>query len=119
MRVGYEKQLKRGVLKMVVLSIVCQETSYGYKMIKTLNENTDGFFNVKEGTLYPILYRLEDEGLICSKWGDTAEHRGTKPKKMYSAKAKGYVALLEMQTIWQGFENATNMILSGKDKEVL
>ena len=120
MRAGYEKQLKRGVLEMIILSIVCTDPSYGYEIKKKLNSNSTGFFETKEGTIYPILYRLEDEGLIRSRWGGTrhfevVENRTEKPKKMYSATAKGYVALVEMQGIWKAFQTATNeFVASGK-----
>ena len=118
MKIGYEKQLKRGVLELVILSIICREASYGYKILKILNSTKQGFFDIKEGTLYPILYRLEDEGLIRSRWGeninfdvDIINSRSEKPKKMYSATAKGHIALIERQNIWQEFQKTTNDLL--------
>ncbi len=118
----FQKQLKRGVLEMIVLSTVCREASYGYEIIKRLNQTSLGVFAVKEGTLYPILYRLEDEGLIRSRWGENLRLEPTnieaeikkakeKPRKMYSATAKGHVRLIEMQQIWQNFINATNSLI--------
>ena len=62
------QQLKKGVLDMVVLQLVAQRNTYGYEMLQQLEEESNGFFTLKEGTLYPILYRLEDNKLIQSAW---------------------------------------------------
>ena len=64
----FAQQLKKGVLDMVVLRLVEEKSTYGYEIIQQLEQRGEGFFNLKEGTLYPVLYRLEDSGLIESFW---------------------------------------------------
>ena len=62
------QQLKKGVLEMLVLETVCNGSTYGYELLTKLKAQSDALFTLKEGTLYPILYRLEDDGMIQSSW---------------------------------------------------
>lgn len=68
MDVRYERQLKRGLLEIIVLKLLSQGRAYGYQLLQRLDQESGGLFRIKEGTLYPILYRLEDDGLIVSEW---------------------------------------------------
>lgn len=95
------QQLKKGVLEMLVLEVVCEKTTYGYELLAELKARSNGLFALKEGTLYPILYRLEDDGMILSSWSQSAGRAA--PKKMYSATEKGkQERLLRLQT-WRNF----------------
>ena len=58
------QQLKKGVLELLVLQTICRGPTYGYELISQLSSRSGGLFTLREGTLYPILYRLEDDGLI-------------------------------------------------------
>ena len=51
------QQLKKGVLEMLVLEVICQEPTYGYELMAKLKIRSNDLFTLKEGTLYPILYR--------------------------------------------------------------
>ena len=64
------QQLKKGVLEMLVLNTICKKTTYGYELMAELKNQSNDLFTLKEGTLYPILYRLEDEGMIKLFDGD-------------------------------------------------
>lgn len=100
------QQLKKGVLEMLVLELVCQGPIYGYKLLLWLKEGSGGMFTLKEGTLYPILYRLEDEGLIVSGWSD---QEGRKvPKKMYTATEKGRAERLRRRELWGRFSGTVD-----------
>ena len=66
----YEQQMKKGVLEMLVLHLLSEKEKYGYQLICELRELSDDMFLLKEGTLYPILYRMEDDGLVVSKWSE-------------------------------------------------
>ena len=59
MQEKYERQMKKGVLDMLVLQLLTAEKKYGYQLIMELREKAGDIFGLKEGTLYPILYRLE------------------------------------------------------------
>lgn len=97
----FSQQLKKGVLEMLVLRLICRAPAYGYGLLQSLKEESAGQFSLKEGTLYPILYRLEDEGLIEAKWQQAAGRSA--PKKMYEATQSGYAENIRRQQIWQDF----------------
>lgn len=97
----YERQLKKGVLEMLVLNMLSREKMYGYQLIQTLKKESGDFFSLKEGTLYPILYRLEDNGLATSTWA--APEQGHAPKKYYEITEKGRQELQEQRLLWNEF----------------
>ena len=107
----FTQQLKKGVLEMLVLELICQKSSYGYELLTRLKERSEGSFALKEGTLYPILYRLEDDGLIVSSWSP-GEGRAA-PKKIYTATDAGRQENLRRQIIWQEFVRTVNNIPEG------
>ena len=95
------QQLKKGVLEMLVLETVCSGSTYGYELLRRLKERSGGLFALKEGTLYPILYRLEDEGCITASW--SAGEGRTAPKKIYTATESGRAEALRRRQLWQQF----------------
>lgn len=107
----FYQQLKKGVLEMLVLKLICDGPTYGYELLQRLKERSENRFALREGTLYPILYRLEDDGLIASKWSQ-GEGR-TAPKKMYEATETGREENLRRQILWQEFEGTINTFLTG------
>lgn len=107
----FSQQLKKGVLEMLVLKLICQSPTYGYELLNQLKERSNQRFALKEGTLYPILYRLEDEGMIKASW-QTGEGR-TSPKKIYEATESGRHENLRRQQVWREFEDTVNSFLSG------
>ena len=102
----FSQQLKKGVLEMLTLELICNRPTYGYELLSKLKEGSGGQFVLKEGTLYPILYRLEDEGLIEAKW-QQGEGRSA-PKKMYEATQAGREENIRRRAIWQNFQNTVN-----------
>ena len=100
------QQLKKGVLEMLVLNTICKKTTYGYELRANLKTQSNELFALKEGTLYPILYRLEDEGLIESSW---SQGEGKiSPKKMYTATEKGYLEAKRRFQVWNTFCQTVN-----------
>ena len=99
----YERQLKKGVLEMLVLNMLNREKMYGYQLIQTLKKESGEFFSIKEGTLYPILYRLEDNGLATSTW--TTPEKGHSPKKYYEITEKGRTELHNQRLLWDEFSS--------------
>ena len=107
----FAQQLKKGVLEMLVLKLICEKPAYGYELLSELKLSSQGRFFLKEGTLCPILYRLEDDGMIRSQWS-TGEGRAA-PKKIYEATEAGRAENLRRQRVWREFENTVNAILQG------
>ena len=81
-----------------IITAIFQNESEGYQMITELSRRSDKTFELKEGTLYPILYRMEDEGLIRSKWSQ-GEGR-VAPKKMYEATETGILENIRRMSVW-------------------
>ena len=96
-----ERQLKKGVLEMLVLQLVCQGPTYGYELLTRMDKTSHGFFKVKEGTLYPILYRLQEQGLVKTRLAPAAANGGS--KKYYSLTDKGRETLEELAAFWREY----------------
>ncbi|MBD9221962.1 MAG: PadR family transcriptional regulator [Clostridiales bacterium] len=107
----FAQQLKKGALEMLVLKLICEKPAYGYELLSELKLSSQGRFSLKEGTLYPILYRLEDDGMIRSQWS-TGEGRAA-PKKIYEATEAGRAENLRRQRVWREFDDTVNAFLQG------
>lgn len=95
----YIRQMKKGVLDMLVLKLLSKEQKYGYQLIHELKEKSGELFILKEGTLYPILYRLEDDGLVQSCWSSPEGKQMA--RKYYQITAQGKQALFEIGELWK------------------
>jgi PadR family transcriptional regulator PadR len=105
-----DRELKRGTLEMILLNLLAEHEMYGYELSATLEAQSDGEFEIKEGTLYPVLYRLEDAGLIEARW-ETPE-RGN-PRKYYRATPAGRQRLQSLIDEWQAFVAIVNRLVAG------
>jgi PadR family transcriptional regulator, regulatory protein PadR len=92
---GFEKELRRGSLVLVVLSMLIKPT-HGYELL-TLIEKAK--INMDTDTLYPLLRRLESQGLLEGKWDVTSN----RPRKVYGLTPMGSSLLEAMKKIWQQY----------------
>lgn len=114
MKPKYEQQMKKGVLEMLVLQLLSEKEKYGYQLICELKEKSREMFQLKEGTLYPILYRMEDDGLVTSKW---SEPKGKEvSKKYYRITEEGEDTLQRLKELWDAFTRSVDGIM-GRDSE--
>lgn len=104
------KQLKKGVLDIIILNLISQKEMYGYEIIKHLEVESEGYYTMKEGSLYPILYRLEDKNFIESYRVDPIGERKV-PRKYYRVTEQGRVMLSSSLENWSYFLQITNKIL--------
>lgn len=109
MQEKYERQMKKGVLDMLVLRLLAKEKKYGYQLIVELRERSGDIFCLKEGTLYPILYRLEDEALVESRWSEA--EKGQIPRKYYMMTEKGQKTMDEMYERWSQIAAGVEMLM--------
>lgn len=105
----YERQMKKGVLDMLVLRLLKSEAKYGYQIIQEMKEKSEEIFLLKDGTLYPVLYRLEDDALVVSKWSE-AEGKQV-PRKYYEITEAGQKALDEIETVWKRISDGISKIM--------
>ena len=104
----FNSDLTRSVVRPIVLKLVSERAMYGYEIIKVVNKRSNNEFQWKEGTLYPCLHRLENAGLIRSKW-QTAE--SGRQRKYYSITRRGARLLERRVEQWTGFAKAVNAVL--------
>ena len=111
----FARQLKKGVLEMLVLALLDRRASHGYELLQRLKESINGQLVLKEGTLYPILYRLEDDGCISSAWqSPTGEPQTPKTaRKVYQITERGRAVLTEHLKVWRQFSSNVEQILEG------
>ena len=109
----YESQMKKGVLDMLVLKLLESDEKYGYQIISELKEKSNNRFLLKEGTLYPILYRLEDDKFVESRWNEAVGKKV--PRKYYVITEEGKKALKEIQTLWLDINHSAMMIMEEKE----
>ena len=107
----FSQQMKKGILEMLVLDCICRGSTYGYELLSQLKDRSNGYFSLKEGTLYPILYRLEDEGLIVSSWSEGVGRSA--PKKIYSVTEKGREENRRRMAVWDTFVQTVNTMMKG------
>lgn len=105
----YERQMKKGVLDMLVLRLLKSEPKYGYQIIQEMKEKSEETFLLKDGTLYPILYRLEDDKLVVSKWSE-AEGKQV-PRKYYEITEAGQKTLDEIEAVWKRISDGISKIM--------
>ncbi|MCB2212394.1 PadR family transcriptional regulator [bacterium] len=106
------RELKRGTIELVLLTMLDGEDRYGYDIVSTLERRGGDFFQIKEGTLYPVLYRLEDDGYIES-YRDNPK-RGV-PRKYYKLTDKGRIRLGDLQKEWQAFRDIVDGFIAGRE----
>ncbi len=95
-------ELRRGSLTLAVLGCL-QEAHYGYGLLQAMQEK---FIDIEANTLYPLLRRLESQGLLLSQW-DTSESR---PRKYYSISEKGRLVYKELLAEWRKMQSSIDSI---------
>jgi len=105
--------LKQGVLESLVLKLLSGKDMYGYEIIQELNRASKGDFSLKEGTLYPVLYRLEDNKFIESYWEEGAGKHV--PRKYYRLTEAGLKEMERASQEWRRFSAFVNSFLGGKE----
>ena len=88
----------KGFIDPVILSVVGRGDTYGYEIAKYVNNLTDGVLELKEGTLYPALRRLEAEGFIEGYWGSET---GGSRRRYYRITRSGRTALDSARSDWR------------------
>lgn len=103
------KELLKGSSELLVLSVLKDESLYGYEIAKRIKTTSTDLFTMGEGTLYPILHKLEQLKMLKSYW----EEFGGRKRKYYSITKSGLVELKERATEWKTFSHAINAIVLG------
>ena len=97
----------KGHLDLLVLTVVGAGPIHGYGVIERLKERSDGSFDLAEGTVYPVLHRLERAGLLDHEWSEASGRR----RKLYRLTAPGSAKLAEQRQGWRDFAHAVDSVL--------
>lgn len=108
---GSSRELKRGALELIVLHLLAPGEAYGYEIAAKLSARTDGALEVSDGTLYPVLYRLERAQFVSVRW-ETPE-RGV-PRKYYALTDAGQRELDRLAREWTTFADAMEKLLGAR-----
>ena len=98
----------QGQLEGLILAILQRGALHGYAIASGLRDRSGGVLDVPEGTLYPILHRLEREGLIRSRWEQVNGRR----RRVYSATSSGGEVVQERFESWQRLSRAIDAVFA-------
>jgi transcriptional regulator len=102
-----DPKLLTGTVDLLILDVIGHGPSYGYAITQTVLARSGGHFELKEGSLYPALHRLERQKLVSSYW---SEHDGRR-RKYYQLSSAGRKALAAKRAEWTAFTAGVNGVL--------
>ena len=103
-----EKSLVSGSMTMLILKLLSEKDMYGYEMIDTLRQKSQNVFELKAGTLYPLLHSLEDKGMLTVY----EQEAGGKTRKYYSLTKEGRGILEKKTEEWKEYSTAVASVLA-------
>lgn len=106
-----DKGLVGGSTMLLVLTLLTEKDFYGYEIIKELEERSDKTFEFKEGTLYPVLHKMENNGFVRSYLEKT---EAGKERKYYRITRKGLGQLAAEKEQWAAFSTSVNKVVYGE-----
>jgi transcriptional regulator len=105
---GMEGDMLKGHLDMIVLAALEPGAAHGYAVIEAIRARSGEAFDLPEGTVYPVLHRLENAGYLASRW--TTADSGRK-RRVYSLTKRGERALATQRATWEQFSAAIGGLL--------
>jgi len=103
-----DTQLLKGSVRLLILRLVDRERMYGYQMIQHLKDRSEGYFQLGEGALYPLLHEMESHSFLRAEWQD---QDGRPKRRYYHLTAKGKKELARRLETWQDFTKAVDLVL--------
>jgi PadR family transcriptional regulator, regulatory protein PadR len=106
---GYDSDLLRGNTDSLLLFLINGHgPTYGYRLIKEIEERSRGYFRFKEGTVYPALRKLENDGLIMGEWKKLPNGQ---ERRYYTITDGGRDLLQQKLDMWQSFASAMALVM--------
>ena len=112
-RKGIDRELRRGSLELAILHLLSSGEAYGYEIVSKLTARTNGALEITDGTLYPVLYRLERAGFVTVRWETPG--RGV-PRKYYDLTETGRTELARLTREWTMFAKAMTDLLRSEEE---
>lgn len=107
---GFSKKLTGSTTSTLLLAVISEKERHGYEIVQRVDQLSKGTFKWREGTIYPALHRLENQGLIVGNW-ETAE--SGRQRKVYSITRLGLDELGQQKQEWSSFTSSVNRVLRG------
>ena len=104
----FNRDLSKGSAELLVLTLLEARPRHGYDLGKLIEERTKGEICFRIGSLYPILVRLEDRGLIAGRW---LEEPGERRRRQYRLTPSGRKFLKDQRSAWEEFVATINQIV--------
>jgi len=105
----YDSDLLRGNTYSMLLFLINEHgQTYGYYLIKEIEKRSGGYFRFREGTVYPALRKLENEGLILGEWKKLPNGQ---ERRYYSMTDKGRELLQQKLAMWNSFASAMALVM--------
>ena len=102
-----DRELKRGSTELLILSLIEYRARHGYEISKLIEDRSGGVLTFNVASFYPLLYRLEQRGLISGRW---VENAGQRRRRYYKLTASGKKMLKAQRSTWRDFVNAIQRI---------
>jgi transcriptional regulator len=107
----FSRELKKGSTELLILALLEARPRHGYELARLIDIRSGGRLSLRVGSLYPILCRLEDKGLVAGRW---VEKAGERRRRFYRLTPAGRTTLSEQRGVWEDFIAAINQILGGE-----
>jgi PadR family transcriptional regulator len=102
-----DSQFLGSAVEMLILEVAGQGPTYGYELAQTVGQRSNGYFELKEGSLYPALHRLERQKLLKSSWRQADGRR----RKYYELTESGRADLASRKKSWLSFTAGVNGVM--------
>lgn len=108
----FDRELKKGSAGLLILSLIEARPRHGYEISKLIEQRSGGALRFHVASLYPLLYRLEQRGLIQGRW---VEKAGQRRRRYYRLTSEGRKRLKEQRGMWRDFVKAINIITGAEN----
>ncbi|AXC11508.1 Transcriptional regulator, PadR family [Acidisarcina polymorpha] len=107
-----DRELKKGSAELLILSLIEHRARHGYEISKLIEERSGGVLKFNVASFYPLLYRLEERGMIAGRW---VEKAGQRRRRYYKLTAAGKEMLKTQRSTWRDFVHAIQVITEAEN----
>jgi PadR family transcriptional regulator, regulatory protein PadR len=107
-----DHELKKGSAELLILSLLEHRARHGYEISKLIDERSDGVLKFNVASFYPLLYRMEERGLIAGRW---VEKAGTRRRRYYRLTKHGKEMLKTRRASWLDLVDAIHRITEAEN----
>jgi PadR family transcriptional regulator len=107
-----DRESKKGSAELLILSLIEHRARHGYEISKLIEDRSGGVLSFNVASFYPMLYRLEQRGLVVGRW---VEKAGQRRRRYYKLTAAGKEMLKTQRSIWQDFVDAIRRVTEAEN----